>query len=134
MSRKIIRPLLQETYQSNPWKMLVCCILLNLCKRTTVDKVREKLFKKYPSPEKMAKADDDYLIKLFNPLGFQKRRTNLIKKMSSQYIKGFDKVTELAGIGDYANDSWEIFQNNNYNVKPTDKVLKEYLRLEWKEI
>ena len=82
----------------------------------------------------MAKADDDYLIKLFNPLGFQKRRTNLIKKMSSQYIKGFDKVTELAGIGDYANDSWEIFQNNNYNVKPTDKVLKEYLKLEWKKI
>ena len=51
--------------------------------------------------------------------------------MSGQFVNGFNKVTELAGIGVYANDSWEIFQNNNYDVKPTDKVLKEYLRLEW---
>ena len=131
MSRKIIRPLLQEIYRSDPWKMLVCCILLNLCKRTTVDRVRNELFEKYPTPEKMAYADEDYLIKLFIPLGVQKRRTKLIKKMSGQFVNGFNKVTELAGIGVYANDSWEIFQNNNYDVKPTDKVLKEYLRLEW---
>ena len=133
MSKKIIRPLLQEIYRADPWKMLVCCILLNLCKRTTVDRVRKELFEKYPTPEKMANADEDYLIKLFNPLGFQKRRTKLIKKMSGQFVNGFNKVTELAGIGVYANDSWEIFQNNNYDVKPTDKVLKEYLRLEWEK-
>ena len=27
-------------------------------------------------------------------------------------------------------DSWEIFQNDNFNIKPTDKVLQEYLRVE----
>ena len=31
--RDIIRPLLQEIYQNNPWKMLVCCMLLNLTNR-----------------------------------------------------------------------------------------------------
>jgi len=35
----------------------------------------------------------------------------------------------LYGIGQYANDSWEIFQNNNIKVNPTDKVLLEYLRV-----
>ena len=34
---KIIRPLLQEIYQNDPWKMLCCCIMLNLCRRTTID-------------------------------------------------------------------------------------------------
>ena len=42
---KIIRPLLQEIYQNDPWKMLCCCIMLNLCRRTTIDTVRHELFK-----------------------------------------------------------------------------------------
>jgi len=39
-------------------------------------------------------------------------------------------VDELYGIGQYAKDSWEIFQNKNNNIKPNDKVLQEYLRQE----
>ena len=50
--------------------------------------------------------------------------------MSEGYVIGFISVDELYGIGQYAKDSWEIFQNNNMNVKPTDKVLQEYLRVE----
>ena len=30
----------------------------------------------------------------------------------------------------YATDAWEIFQNNNKNVNPTDKVLLAYLDME----
>ena len=36
---------------------------------------------------------------------------------------------ELHGIGQYAKDSWEIFQMNNMQINPTDKVLQEYLRV-----
>ena len=86
--RDIVRPLLQEIYQPDGWKMLVCCIMLNLTNRKQVDRVRHKLFKKYPTAK------------------------------------------DLHGIGQYAKDSWEIFQNNNMNVKPKDKVLQEYLRVE----
>ena len=50
--------------------------------------------------------------------------------MSEGYVKGFKSVDELFGIGQYAKDSWEIFQNNNMNIKPSDKVLQEYLRVE----
>ena len=52
--------------------------------------------------------------------------------MSAGYIGGFKSVDELYGIGKYAKDSWEIFQNNNMSVNPTDKVLQEYLRVEGK--
>ena len=46
------------------------------------------------------------------------------------WVNGFNDVMELHGIGQYAKDSWEIFQMDNVQIKPTDKVLQEYLRVE----
>ena len=126
----MIRPLLQEIYQDDPWKMLVCCILLNLTKRQQVDGIRDELFKLYPTPNKMKDADVDRLSKLLQPLGLYNRRAQSLKRFSEDWIKGFKSVDELYGIGQYAKDSWEIFQNKNNKVKPTDKVLQEYLRQE----
>ena len=124
----IIRPLLQEVYQADAWKMLVCCILLNLTKRTQVDIIRDELFKLYPTPNKMKNANQSELSKLLQPLGLYNRRAKSLKRFSEDWVKGFNSVDELYGIGQYAKDSWEIFQNNNRNVNPTDKVLLEYLK------
>jgi methyl-CpG-binding domain protein 4 len=108
--------------------MMVCCILLNLTKRTQVDIIRDELFKLYPTPHKMKSANIDRLSKLLQPLGLYNKRAQSLKRFSKEWIRGFKSVDELYGIGQYAKDSWEIFQNNNRNVKPTDKVLLEYLR------
>ena len=59
MIRKIIRPLLQEIYQDDGWKMLTCCMLLNLTNRKQVDTIRDELFKRYPTPSDMADANHD---------------------------------------------------------------------------
>ena len=126
----MIRPLLQEIYQDDPWKMLVCCILLNLTKRTQVDGIRDELFKLYPTPNKMKNANQSELSKLLQPLGLYNRRAKSLKRFSEDWVKGFNSVDELYGIGQYAKDSWEIFQNNNKNVNPTDKVLLAYLDME----
>ena len=128
--RDIVRPLLQEIYQPDGWKMLTCCMLLNLTNRRQVDVIRDELFKRYPTPKKMMNANQSELAELLKPLGLYNRRAKSLKKMSKGYVKGFKSVDELYGIGQYAKDSWEIFQNNNFNVKPTDKVLQEYLRVE----
>ena len=128
--RDIVRPLLQEIYQPDGWKMLTCCMLLNLTNRKQVDVIRDELFKQYPTPKDMMNADESELAQLLQPLGLYNRRAKSLKKMSEGYVKGFKSVDELYGIGQYAKDSWEIFQNNNMNVKPTDKVLQEYLRVE----
>ena len=48
--RDIVRPLLQEIYQPDGWKMLTCCMLLNLTNRRQVDVIRDELFKRYPTP------------------------------------------------------------------------------------
>jgi len=129
MIREIIRPLLQEVYQDDGWKMLTCCMLLNLTNRKQVDTVRDELFSRYPTPKDMMNANQSELADLLKPLGLYNRRAKSLIKMSKGYIKGFKNVSELYGIGQYANDSWEIFQNNNIKVNPTDKVLLEYLRV-----
>jgi len=129
MIREIIRPLLQEVYQDDGWKMLTCCMLLNLTNRKQVDTVRDELFSRYPTPKDMMNANQSELADLLKPLGLYNRRAKSLIKMSKGYVKGFKDVSELYGIGQYANDSWEIFQNNNIKVNPTDKVLLEYLRV-----
>ena len=127
--RDIVRPLLQEIYQPDGWKMLTCCMLLNLTNRRQVDVIREELFRRYPTPKDMMNANEYELAQLLQPLGLYNRRAKSLKKMSEGYVKGFKSVDELYGIGQYAKDSWEIFQNNNRKIKPTDKVLQEYLRV-----
>ena len=104
-------------------------MLLNLTNRRQVDVVRDELFNRYPTPKDMMSANESELAKLLKPLGLYNRRAKSLKKMSEGYVKGFKSVDELYGIGQYAKDSWEIFQNNNKRVKPMDKVLQEYLRV-----
>jgi len=129
MIREIIRPLLQEIYQDNGWKMLVCCMLVNVTNRKQVDIVRNELFTKYPTPEDMMKAEHSELVEIIRPLGLYNTRAERLIKMSEGYVNGFNDVTELYGIGQYAKDSWEIFQLGNRSVKPRDLVLQEYLRV-----
>lgn len=130
--REIIRPILQEVYQDDGWKMLTCCMLLNLTNRKQVDTVRDELFKRYPTPKHMMNANQSELADLLQPLGLYNRRAKSLIKMSKGYVKGFKSVDELFGVGQYAKDSWEIFQHGNMDVNPTDKVLLEYLRVETK--
>ena len=74
MIREIIRPLLQEIYQDDTWKMLVCCMLLNQTNRKQVDTVREELFKTYPTPKDMMKAEHSDLVDIIKPLGLYNTR------------------------------------------------------------
>ena len=79
--REIERPLLQEIYRDDPWKMLVCCILLNLTQRKQVDGIRHELFSKYPTEYEMIEANEDELSELLKPLGlYRKRAKTLMKK------------------------------------------------------
>ena len=95
-----------------------------------MDTIRDELFSKYPTPKDMMNANQSELAELLKPLGLYNRRAKSLKKMSEGYVKGFKSVDELYGIGQYAKDSWEIFQNSNMNINPTDKVLLAYLSIE----
>ena len=79
----------------------------------------------------MIEANEDELSELLKPLGLYRKRAKTLMKFSWMWINGFSDVEELHGVGKYAKDSWEIFQMNNKDVKPTDKVLLEYMWEEW---
>jgi endonuclease III len=77
----------------------------------------------------MMEADEEELSQLLQPLGLYRRRAKTLIKFSWMWVNGFNDVKELYGVGQYASDSWEIFQNDNRGIDPTDKVLQEYLRV-----
>jgi len=120
--------LLQEIYQKDRWKLLVCCMMLNQTTRTQVDQVRLEFFKKWPTPELASKANLRDMANVIKSLGLMNRRSAAIKKMSEQYVLGeWEKAIDLYGIGQYGQDSWSIFIDGNLNIKPLDKELKKYM-------
>jgi methyl-CpG-binding domain protein 4 len=120
--------LLQEIYNEHPWRMLVCCIMLNCTSRKQVDQVRDEFFIKYPEPSDASCADSEKMAELISILGFKNKRTNTIKRFSNDWVNlEWSEPNELYGIGKYGQDSWEIFQKGNLAVTPTDGVLNTYL-------
>jgi methyl-CpG-binding domain protein 4 len=120
--------LLQEIYHEHPWRMLVCCIMLNCTSRKQVDQIRDQFFAKYPTVDSAILADPVEMSEIIAVLGFKNRRVNTIKRFSSDWVTlEWTNPSELYGIGKYGQDSWEIFQKGNLNVTPTDGVLAKYL-------
>ena len=120
--------LLQEIYNEHPWRMLVCCIMLNCTSRRQVDKVRDHFFLKYPTANDAIIAEPSEMAELIKSLGFKNRRANVIIKFSNAWVtQDWLEPSELYGIGKYGQDSWEIFQKANLEVIPTDGVLNQYL-------
>ena len=120
--------LLQEIYNEHPWRMLVCCIMLNCTSRKQVDRVREEFFSKYPDAVDAELADPIEMAELIALLGFKNKRTNTIKRFSNDWMTlEWSEPSELYGIGKYGQDSWELFQKGNLAVSPNDGVLNTYL-------
>lgn len=120
--------MIQEVYQSDPWKMLICCICLNQTSRDQLDRVRIKFFERYPDAKSVINCDPWEMSEIIKSLGFKNRRTLSIINFSKDWIeKSWNSPIELYGIGKYGQDSWEIFQNGNLDVKPTDGALVSYL-------
>lgn len=124
--------LLQEIYVKDPWKLLVCCMFLNRTSRfNQVDKIREPFFKRWPNPKAASEADQNEMAEVIASLGFKNKRSASIIKMSREFLEvRWNNPIELHGLGPYAQDSYDIFINRKRNIRPTDKVLKRYLR--WK--
>ena len=120
--------LVQEPYFGNEWKILVCCILLNLTTHKQVRKVLPTLFKKYPEPDFMALADEEDLRSILQPLGLSNKRAKTLVRFSKEYlVKNWSTAKELYGCGKYADDAWHIFCVGDWeNVDPRDHALNYY--------
>lgn len=119
--------LIQEDYLNDPWKMLVCCILLNQTNNKQVRPILSSVFDLIPNPMSASGVDVKVLAEVIKTTGFQNVKASRIKKLSQKWTEGFSSVSDLPGIGKYGNDSWEIFINKKIDITPTDKKLAKYL-------
>ena len=76
----------------NPFEMLISVMLSAQCTDERVNKTTPELFKKYPTPEKMAKADIKDIEKIIHPCGFYKNKSKNIKACSQKLIEKFNGV------------------------------------------
>jgi len=116
--------LLQERYWPDDWKILIVCLLLNQTSRKQVEPMIESFFEKWPDPEAASSADEDEMRDLVRPLGMFNRRVKSIKKMSQQFMSGFDNAIELYGCGKYADDAYRIFMKGEWGGVFCLKALK----------
>jgi methyl-CpG-binding domain protein 4 len=123
------RELLQQRYRSEPWRLLVCCVLLNQTSRRQVDTVVPRIFELWPTPRSMANADQIELSEFLRPLGFHNVKAKRLVEMSWGFVNGAD-VSELYGVGKYALDSYRLFVLGDTSVEPTDKELLAYMEEE----
>ena len=87
----------------------------------------EDFFNRYPSPQSAASANDDEMRQIIRPLGMFNRRVKTIKKMSQQFLEGFDEAIDLYGCGKYADDAYRIFMKGEWrDVEPNDHALNDY--------
>ena len=114
----------QEPFQTDVWKILVCCILLNQTTHVQVRKIIPVLFSRYPDHFKMARANRKKLVEIIKAAGFYNIRAKNLINMS----KSFDKmeVNDLPGVGKYAHDAYRLFHLKDTSVQPLDKELIRY--------
>ncbi len=112
---KKIGPILLKQYKrdetfldyANPWQLSVAVTLSAQTTDDMVNKVTPGLFKKYPTPEKLAKGSIQDIEKLVSKLGFYRVKARYIRAAADVVIKEFkgvipydpDLIQKMPGIG-----------------------------------
>jgi endonuclease III len=92
---------------SNPFELLVATALSAQCTDVRVNIVTETLFKKYPTPKKLAEADPSELENDIRSINFYRNKARNLKSMATQLMNehggrvpsDLDQLVKLAGIG-----------------------------------
>jgi endonuclease-3 len=79
-----------ELDYKNAFQLLVATVLSAQCTDKRVNQTTPALFKKYPNPQKMAKADLRDIQKLVKSTGFFRAKAKNIKNLSNKIMEEFD--------------------------------------------
>lgn len=91
----------------DPYRLLTCEVLLRRSRSSTVAKVAERFFERWPTPATLADAEVEDVTDVIRPLGLTKRAGQLIDlgqalDEASSFPDSIDALTELPGVGRYA--------------------------------
>ena len=79
-----------ELDYKNAFQLLIATVLSAQCTDKRVNQTTPALFKKYPNPQKMAKADLKDIQNLVKSTGFFRAKAKNIKGLSNKILKDFD--------------------------------------------
>lgn len=96
-----------ELNHSNPFELLVATILSAQCTDARVNIVTPSLFKKYPTPQKMAKAPLEDIEEAIKSINFFRNKAKSLKACAEVLVKEFagevprtvEELESLAGVG-----------------------------------
>lgn len=96
-----------ELIHSNPFELLIATILSAQCTDVRVNMVTPSLFKKYPTPQKMAKAKLEDMEEAIKSINFFRNKSKsligcaqmLIEKHDGEVPRTVDELAELPGVG-----------------------------------
>lgn len=96
-----------ELNHSNPFELLLATILSAQCTDARVNIVTPTLFKKYPTPEKLAKAKLEEVEETIKSINFFRNKSKsligcaqlLVEKYEGEIPKTVDELSELPGVG-----------------------------------
>lgn len=127
----------------NPFELLIATILSAQCTDERVNKVTLVLFKKFPTPQKLAAASLAEIEEVIKSCGFYKNKAKSLKQCSEvlvQQHKGIvpqtvEELTELAGVG---RKTANVVLGNAYNI-PSGIVVDTHVgrlsrRLGWTKL
>lgn len=96
-----------ELNHSNPFELLIATILSAQCTDVRVNMVTPALFKKYPTPQKMAKASLEDMEEMIKSINFFKNKSKsliacaqkLVDTHKGEVPRSVEELSDLAGVG-----------------------------------
>lgn len=110
-----------ELDHKNGWELLIATILSAQCTDVRVNMVTPHLFKKYPTAQKLAKADQLDVEEIIHSTGFYKNKAKniilcsaeLVARFKSEIPKTIEELSSLAGVG---RKTANVVLGNIYNI------------------
>ena len=96
--------------ESDPWRVLVTEVMLQRSRSSTVAKVYERFFDRWPDAASLAAAGESEVAAVIKPLGLVKRAASLIE-LASEIVRiggvprGRNDLMRLPGVGKYATNA-----------------------------
>ncbi len=121
----------------NAFELLVATILSAQCTDERVNMVTPALFKKYPTPQKMAKATQEQLEELIRTTGFYRNKAKNILGAATRIVEKFDgkvpdNMDDLLSLPGVARKTANVVLGNAFGINVGVVVDTHVGRLAWR--
>ena len=96
-----------ELFYRTPFELLVAVVLSAQCTDKRVNMVVQELFKDFPTPEKMARSDEETILSYIRSVSYPNSKAKyliglsrmLVEQFSGQVPSTIEELTQLPGVG-----------------------------------